>query len=109
MVLYGLSAVFLAVALIVTFNAWAQARSTAQLYSESQTSFNNGTVPLSATLDYSAGAGLANLNILRGFAQAGQNKLNSINNEARWWAIALVIVAVVLFLYAHFYASTYRC
>lgn len=107
--IYGLSAVFLAIAVLVALNAWAQARSTADLYSTSQESFNNGTLALSTSNDYSTGVGLANLNIIRGFAQTGQNRLNNINTESRWWAIVLVIIAVVLFLYAHFYSSTYRC
>lgn len=102
--IYGLAAVFLSVALLVALNAWAQARSTADLYAATQEAFG-GSAGLSDSSDYSTGAGLANLNILRTFTQTGQNRLNNLNVEARWWAIVLVIIAAVLFLYAHFFSS----
>lgn len=97
------STVLLAVAIIVAVSAFAQARSVARINSSTILAHNNGTAELTGAGDWSTGAGLYASNLLRDIGADGVSSVRVSNNEARGWAIALVVIAFVLLVYCHFF------
>ena len=106
--LAALSTIFLAVAVLIAVSAIAQCYASSRIYASTQASHNNGTVTLPSTDQWSTGGGLLNSTLLRNIGNDGVRWVHKSQVEVRWWAIALLIAALVLWVYTHFFVTSYR-